>query len=358
MKIDIKILFLLFISAPVFFSCKDMLSVKPEEVLLVEDYLGTDKLDARSALFGVLGQMQDVSKQYLVLGELRADLMDITEESVDELRQINEHNVITGNSYADPSGLFSIINNCNYALHGIDTLVYSSDLLNIYASILRVRTWAHLQIAINFGSVPYITKPISGTSDLPKNYHLLTFNQAIDSLINGLMPYVNVDNVNVYQSSLNYSIYNLIPDKDVLMGDLYLWANNYTMAATSYKKFLDRNVTGGGNKYNLTSQYGVTYSLSGTVYSINNKWINIFQDNVQGDEVITYIPFTRQYRQPNHFYDLVNSYQIKPSAEMIRNWDRQYKIFNNVLFDSIDTRAVASYSGTRDRPVISKYIKL
>ena len=98
------------------FSCKDMLDVTPDEVLLQKDYLGTDQVEARSALFGVLSQMQDITKQYLVLGELRADLMDVTDESVDELRQINEHNVQSGNSLADPTELFSIINNCNYAL--------------------------------------------------------------------------------------------------------------------------------------------------------------------------------------------------------------------------------------------------
>jgi hypothetical protein len=332
-----------------------MLSVMPEEVLLTEDYLGTNKLEARSALFGVLGQMQDVSKQYLVLGELRADLMDITDASVDELRQVNQHDIKIGNSYADATGLFSIINNCNYALSGIDSVAYASDLLSIYASILRVRTWAHLQVAINYGSVPYITKPISGTSDLPKNYPLLTLKQALDSLIKGLLPYSNVDNASVYQSSLNNSIYNLIPDKDVLLGDLYLWKNNYQMAATSYKSFLDRNVSAGGNKYNLTSEFGVTYVLNGTVYTKTDKWANMFQEIVQGNEVNMYIPFTLQYRQPNKSYDLVSSYQVKPSTEIIRNWDRQYKIFNNVLFDSIDTRAAASYSGTRVRPTISKY---
>lgn len=322
MKNIYKTLFLLLFSGLVFSSCETLLDIKPDEVLLKEDYLGKDNLEARSALFGVLSQMQEVSNQYLVLGELRADLMDVTNESVDELRQVNDHNVQKGNSLVNPSGLFSIINNCNHALSGIDTVAYSAEMKSIYASILRVRTWAHLQIAINHGSVPYITKPISGVADISKKYSLLNTTQALDSLIADLIPFMNIDNVNIYQNSLGYSIYSLIPDKDLLLGDLYLWANNYPMAATSYKLFLDRYVNAGGNKFNLTRQFNIAQTtITSSSYTVN--WLNIFPETVAADEVINYIPFTLQYRQPNNSYNLVKNYQVKPSDEIIRNWEAQ-----------------------------------
>lgn len=359
MKNYINILFLLLIVLPICYSCEDFFEVKSEEVLLEKDYLGDNKFDARSALFGILSQMQDLSKEYIVLNELRADLMDVTDAAIDELRQISEHNVNTENSYANPVKFFSIINNCNIALHGIDTSsVYSKEeLLKIYVSILRVRTWTYLQIAINYGSVPYITKPISSAANLSANYPLLTFNQAIDSLINSLLIYSEVDNIDIYANSLGFSIYNLIPDKDILLGDLYLWANNYTEAATLYKQFLDRNVSGGGHKYNLTARFNVTFTLSSGIYRISNtNWKDIFQDAIQNDELIMYIPYTKQYRQPNDSYDeLITGYQVKPSAEIIKNWTHQYRIFNNIIFDSIDTRAELSYNGTSALPVISKY---
>ncbi len=338
MKNTYKIIFLLLITGLGLFSCKDMLDVNPDEVLLQKDYLGTDKIDARSALFGVLGQMQDVSKQYLVLGELRADLMDVTAESVDELRQINDHNVLKGNSLTDPSGLFSIINNCNFALQGIDTLANDNEMLSLYASILRVRTWAHLQIAINYGSVPYITKPISGVADISKKYPLLNMSQAMDSLINGLLPYMNVDNASTYENSLGYSIYNLIPDRELLLGDLYLWANNYAMAATIYKQFLDRYVTGGGSKYNLTSTYRLLIANS-TTTTFTANWRNIFSETIATDEVINYIPFSLQYRQPNKTYKLIEDYQVKPSDEIMRNWSSQILLATDLSTKPIDLRS-------------------
>lgn len=354
MKNRYKIIFFLLICCVSFVSCSELLDVTPDEVLLEEDYLGTDAVEARSALFGILSQLQDVSKQYLVLGELRADLMDVTDKSVDELRQLNNHNVATGNSLADPTELFSIINNCNFALQGIDTLANDNELMDVYASILRVRTWAHLQIGINAGGVPYITEPISSVEDLEKEYPLLTLDQALEKMIEALIPFQNVDNVTDYENSLSNAIYRLIPDKDVLLGDLYLWAGNYEMAATTYKLFLDRYIAGGGNNYNLTSQYAiVTATSTSTSYTAN--WINIFNEDVQTSEVITYIPFSLQYRQPNTAYALVEDYQVKPSQAIVDNWKSQTRLATDLTTAPVDYRYNLSCINNGEGLVIRKY---
>ncbi|WP_372771917.1 hypothetical protein [Mangrovibacterium sp.] len=354
MKNRYKLIFFLLISCVSFVSCDELLDVTPDEVLLEEDYLGTDGVEARSALFGILSQLQDVSKQYLVLGELRADLMDVTDKSVDELRQLNNHEVAAGNSLTDPTELFSIINNCNFALQGIDTLAHDNELINVYASILRVRTWAHLQIGINAGAVPYITEPISSVEDLEKEYPLLTLDQALEKMIEALIPFQNVENVTTYENSLSNEIYRLIPDKDILLGDLYLWAKDYAMAATSYKLFLDSHISGGGNTYNLTSQYYISFasntSSSGTV-----NWISIFDEDVATSEVINYIPFTLQYRQPNTAYALVEDYQVKPSMAIVENWMSQVRLAVDLTTAFVDYRYYLSTTNDGEGLAIRKY---
>lgn len=331
-------LFIFIIASVAIVSCSKLLDVTPDEVLLKKDYLGGDRLDARAALFGVLSQMQDLSTQYILLGDLRSDLMDVTTDAVDDVRQINQHNVAEGNSFAGVGDLYSIINNCNFALKGIDTAAYESGLLPVYASILRVRTWAFLQVAINYGSVPYITTPIESSADIEKEYPLLTFDETIDALIADLLPVSTIDNVSTYENSLSFAIYSLIPDKDILLGDIYSWKNDYVNGATSYKAFLDRYTSGSSAKFNLTSKYGVTYSVSNFVYTITNNWINIFQTTIQTDEIVNYIPFSRSYRQTNMGYNLLTK-QVMSSVAALRNWDRQFKIYNNILFDSLDNRA-------------------
>ena len=356
MKQYINILFSLFLVVTLFSSCESLLEVSPEEVLLTEDYLGNDKIDARSALFGVLGEMQDIVGQYIILGEMRADLVDVTGDTEDDIRQINRHEVSSDNSYADLTSLFSIINNCNFALEGIDTEAYEGELLEDYASILRVRTWAQLQIIINFGKLPYITTPIFSDDDLEETYPLLSFEDGLDTLIANLEAIIDVENVDKYENSLGYSIFDMIPDNDILLGDLYLWQGHYVLSATHYKKFLDKHVLDGGNLYNLTSQYGVEVTENGDSYNVDSSgWLNIFDDNIQQNEVINYIPFDDEYRQPNSSF-LVVTTQIKPSNAIILKWANQFIGFEREATDlNFDPRAENSMTSTDGIERIGKY---
>ncbi|PQV48953.1 SusD-like starch-binding protein associating with outer membrane [Jejuia pallidilutea] len=354
MKRYINITLLLLFGLAVFTSCESLLDVDPEEVVLSDDYLGDSELDARSALFGVLSQMQELTGQYVVLGELRADLVNVNSRTADELRQISKHEVEEGNSYSDPTALFAIINNCNFAIEGIDTEAYENLLLDDYASILRIRVWAQMQILIHYGKLPYITEPIRTNDDLEKNYPLLTINEAIDQLILDLQPITGVENVTKYENSLGFNIFKMIPNQDILLGDLNLWKGNYVEAAIHYKQFLDDNVSGGGNFYNLTSQYGAITTQSGGNYNVRNNWENIYQENIQNNVVINYVAFDDQYRQPNSAFSILMN-EIKPSALAILKWGAQFKAFEGERYELGDNRAEASYEGEGDLAIITKY---
>ena len=323
MKQYINITFGVLLSLMLFTSCESLLEVSPEEVLLSDDYLGADELDARSALFGVISQMQDVAEQYVVLGEMRADLVDVSPEATEEIRQINNHNVSPDNSFADPTTLFSIINNCNFAIEGIDTEAYENQLLDDYASIMRIRTWAQLQILINFGKLPYITTPIKTNADLEEEYPLLSFEDGITQLIENLELIADVENVTKYENSLGYNIFKMIPDNDILLGDLYLWQGHYILSATHYKKFLDDNVS--GSVYNLRS-YAVNTTFSGGEYQVDPSWEDMFDDNLPSNEVINYIPFDEQYRQPNTGFTVFKE-QMTYSAVIEQSWLSQIRGF-------------------------------
>ncbi|MEP3837827.1 MAG: RagB/SusD family nutrient uptake outer membrane protein [Algibacter sp.] len=355
MKQYINITFGVLLSLTLFTSCESILEVSPEEVLLEENYLGDDAIDARSALFGVLSQMQDVAGQYVMLGEMRADLVNVNANTADDLRQINDHNVSEDNSIADPTKLFSIINNCNFALEGIDTDAYDNLLLDDYASILRIRTWAQMQILINYGELPYITKPIRTNKDLETEYPLLDFNQAINTLISNLQEIADVENVTKYANSLGYNISRMIPNNDILLGDLHLWNGNYIEAAIHYKQFLDDNVD--GNVYNLNS-YGVTVEPSGSDYVFTTSWISIFQDYIAGNEHIDYTAFDDQYRQPNESFEALTT-QMKPSEWAVLKFGNGKAGYEGEPVEILnyigDTRIIGSYEGEGDLSVIYKY---
>lgn len=304
-------------------SCDDFLEVTPGEVLLTEDYLGDDQIDARSALFGVLAQMQEAAIKQVVWGEVRADLVDINANTSDNLRQLALHENDLSNEMISPEILFSIVNNCNFALAGIDTAAYEDKLLTNYVSLLRIRTWAQLQITINFGKLPFITTPINSTEDLDNAYLLLSPEQAMDSLINGLLPYSDVENASDYDNSLGFSVFTMIPDNDNLLGELYLWKKDYANAAIYYKSFLDKRVSGGGNNFNLTTSYGIAHTVSGGNYTTVSRRINLFTETPQTSaEVFQYIGYSPEYRQYNQLYSSLEG-QIEASELINLKWSLQ-----------------------------------
>ncbi|WP_372753378.1 RagB/SusD family nutrient uptake outer membrane protein [Labilibaculum sp.] len=334
-------------------ACDDIFEVDPEEVLLKEDYLGDDELDARASLFGVLSLMQDATEQYFVWGEMRADLVDVTDQTEDELRQIALHQNDEDNSYLDPTLLYSIVNNCNYGLEGIDTVAYDNDLLDEYVSILRVRTWAQLQIAINFGELPFITSPIESSDDLTKEYPLLSLPVAMDSLINALLPYSNIESIDAddYVSSQGAYLYRMVPNNNILLGELYLWRQNYTMAATYYKMYLDEVVTSGTSAYNLTTSYGIIHSENNGNYTTSNAWENLFSSSTS--ELIFYTYYTEDYRQYNNLYDNLEE-QVIPSEAINLNWSVQENIYDGVVFSEGDFRASVMFEDQNPDDAISK----
>ncbi|WP_158848009.1 RagB/SusD family nutrient uptake outer membrane protein [Algibacter sp. L1A34] len=343
-----NITFSIILGLTLFTSCDDLLDVDPEEVLLTEDYLGASKIETRSALFGVLSQLQDVAGQYVVLGELRGDLTNVNASTNDELREINNHAISADNSYADLTTIFSIINNCNFALEGIDKEAFEGDLLDDYAGILRIRTWAQMQILINYGKLPYITVPIKTSDELDDTYPLLSIDEALDQLIRNLAEVEGVDNVTDYAGSEGFSVYKMIPDQHILLGDLYLWKGNYELAATNYKLFLDEFSTLSTNRISVTENNGkYTYNPDG--------WADIFGESPRSTAVIDYVAFSEQYRQPNSSFEVITA-QMQASTSIIANWNSQSMGYEGLpVVDNLDERAAVSATIEDVEPLILKY---
>ncbi len=336
-------------------ACEDMFDVDPEEVVLTEDFLGDDEYDARASLYGVLSLMQDASEQYFIWGEMRADLVDVTDETEDELRQIAYHENNEDNSYLDATLLFSIVNNCNYGLAGIDTVYSENDLLDEYVSLLRLRTWAQLQIAINFGVLPFVTEPIESTEDLTVEYPLLSLATAMDSLINALLPYNDVEGISSsdYTSSESSSPAMMIPEQNILLGDLYLWKQDYVNAATYYKAYLDDVVSSYSSSYNLTDDYQISHSDNGDgTYTTTSSYANIFENRSR--EAIFYTGYSEDYRQDNNLYDDLEG-QVAPSVAVDLMWSVQENICDDVIFSEGDYRASVMFADQHDTYYNAKF---
>jgi hypothetical protein len=157
------ILLLLLFPVIVFTSCDDLLGVDSDRLVSDEEYRLATASDSVYSMFGLLTQMQKLADSYVLLGELRADLMDITENSEPELRQINSLDVDRNNPYANVRNYYAVINNCNYILAHLDTAVVDKGQkfnLRQFAAVTSIRAWTYMQLALNFGKAKYFDKPL------------------------------------------------------------------------------------------------------------------------------------------------------------------------------------------------------
>ena len=89
MKKICNLLICLFISSIFLVSCNDMLGVDSQRLLTDQD-LTSSPNDPLHTTFGVLSQMQKLADSYVLLGELRGDLLNTTEISDINLKEIND----------------------------------------------------------------------------------------------------------------------------------------------------------------------------------------------------------------------------------------------------------------------------
>ncbi len=157
--------------------CNDLLDVEPKDVL-TEDEFYRDKFDADAAIRGLYGKLIMLAPQYVVLNELRADLMDVTVNADHYLREISDHGTISeGNPWADPAPFFSLINNCNNIIKNFRIMLEKRKMSREafeprYSDVVALRSWIYLQMVIHYGNVPYITEPFESNKDLSKISYL------------------------------------------------------------------------------------------------------------------------------------------------------------------------------------------
>lgn len=371
---------LVFMLIIVFSSCQKMLDVKPQDVLL-SDQVFRDKYDADAAIRGIYGKMMNLAPQYVVLNELRADLMDVTYNADINLRDINLHEAKPGNPWIDPQPFYSLINDCNDALKNFNDMLTEhkltqDDYNQRYSDVATLRSWVYLQLVIHYGKVPYITVPLFKVGDIEmlkdSVFPVLDIEQMVDTLVNFVeaIPYKDRYSDPSLRTSIDgYDTRVMFIDKLFFLGDLYLWKGDYVQAASYYKQLMDRDI-GSDNFNSYKVAFGDVYTLtrynSGYVRyywqdinSMLNNWPNMFLAQPGGeyyDEMIWVLYFHSTYTPTNPFLDIFSknygNYYLKPSQFAIDNWNKQVQRNN---FNGDFRGKNGSYELDMDDPVITKY---
>lgn len=224
-------------------SCSDMMDINSDRVAFEEDNHLNNANDSIYSVMGILAQVQKVADRCILMGELRGDLMttDPTFATTD-LKQIENFEVTQDNPYADKRDFYTIINNCNYAIERMDTSItegIEQVMLPEYAQIKTLRAWTYLQMALIFGEVNYFTQPLLNINATEQgDMQKMNLDQLTTTLISDIEPYSHVRPLN-YGSVDGWNSSEFFIPTLMLLGDLYLYNNNYEKAAQAYYELID-----------------------------------------------------------------------------------------------------------------------
>jgi len=353
-------------------SCDQMLDL-PNDSLLPDDKAFIDEFSARSAVIGVYALLQDVAQQLIILGELQGDLLTVTGNADNDLRQLNEHNVDEYNSYADPSYFFIVIVNCNEILHKIhlarenDENISDLELSSYVAELKLIRAWVYFKMIQIYGSVPYFEEPLSnygvGRELESKLNFPLTEDYVLDTIMKQIIE-IDTFELNMLAESPFFSTrFNKFTNW-ALQGDINLWRNNYAFAKLSYDRVFNILADEG-----FSGTTRLPYITAFDFQDVN--WKNIFQFNYGSTdfetEVSFVIPFSKLYNQQHSLQRMFilgegGKYLLKPTDYLINAYQVQRVIRYEVQVNhprgapgDLNRGKGVTYDSIDGKPVVTKY---
>ncbi len=284
-------------------SCSDMLDTSSDNVAYEKDHKLNDANDSIYSIMGVLAKVQNIADRVVINGELRGDLATVNPSYAStSLQAIESFTADANNAYAGRRDFYDVINNCNYIIAHIDTTITQGQTQVMrpeYAQAKVIRAWTYLQMGLIFGRANYFTAPLVSLADSSNVGTTLTLDQLVPRLISDLSPIAGERALN-YGTVDGWNSAEFFIPAQLLLGDLYLYANDYANAAQSY--------------------YNAIYNRSLTVSSsYANTWESPLRANLSSghlnaylNEVITRVVFDSELRS-NHSQMLKLTYSDTPS---------------------------------------------
>ena len=353
-------------------SCEKMLNL-PNNRLLAEENAYVDEFSARSSVMGVYALLQEVSQQLIILGGLQGDLLTVTENADNDLRQLNEHRADDLNIYADPTGFFKIIVNCNEILDKIhrarenDENISDLDFNTYIAELKLIRAWVYFKMVQIYGQVPYFEEPLSdydlGRQLEGKLDSLRTEQFILDTILAQIVE-LDTFELNMLEESPFFTIrFNKFTNW-ALQGDIYLWQSNFPFARRVYDRIANILADQG-----WAGNYRLPYINSSNFQDVN--WKDLFQFNYSSGAfepmTIFVIPFSKLYNQQHSlqhlfYYGEGGDYLVKPTTYIMNTYQAQQVVRYEVQVDhergapgDLNRGKGVSYDSINGNAVVTKY---
>ncbi len=387
----IKYCLLVVLGATAFSSCKKTFDLLPQAQLDASQ-MYRNVYDADAAIVGLYGKFTSLAERYIVLNELRGDMLEYTDNADEYLRQISTHSVTAENPYANPRPFYELIVNCNDVLKNFNSMhdakkMKENEFQERYSDVLFLRSFLYLQLGIHYGTVPYVTDALATLDDInnESKFPKLTFNVLLDSLINVSERATYKDE---YASSSTlavtvdgYPTQKWFVNKKVVLADLNLWKGNYVQAASYYRQVMETGTVGtvNGSYYSMYKvgwdsngdiDHYITYSRAGDASTLvtNSQWRIMFElpTTTEGfrREWVWAIPFDNKFKPENPFVKLFSniggSYLVKPSKNATDMWNNEQQKSASAATGTpgipYDARGQLSWKNINGQPVVMKFL--
>ena len=297
-------------------SCSDMLTTDTESYINIDDQGAYNANDSLYSAMGVVRQLQSLGERYVLLGELRGDLVEVPTTADYSLQEISNFEMSADNSFSSRRDYYSVINNCNFALTKLDTLLQEHNrqvLLKDYVSIRTMRDWTFLQLGLTYGKAAWIEKPILTLEDAEKDYPTVGLDEIIDNIVADLTPFAGADTSD-YGTVDNLPSSRFFMSPMLLLADLMLYKNNYEEAARLYYTYLYENYV------TLQSYYGNHWQTSQALAINASNHLTSYSS-----ETLAIIPYSSDAK--DYHPNLVNlTYNTTPSLLPADWWVREMKV--------------------------------
>lgn len=330
-----------------------------QKVNITEDQLYDDWYEFRAAAIGLYALQQDLVEQLVVLGELRGDLLTVTENADADLREIYNFNISKDNKYASPNNFFKLIAATNRFIsilentypNVLDPTVEVNNYDRLYGEALCMRAWAYFNAVRIYGKVPFIDYQLSSIDQINEFINSSStfpidtvINYSIDGYYNDTIvnagvvlekQYFDTDMTIRYFThelenkvkavGVNHYIENQDNSWEVtvwsqwsyqtLLGHMYLSLGDLAKSAYYLEQVLYNNTD--NDRYQLDRSFAF------------NSWRNIFS-NVDSREHIYTLWFGKTNQQQNGLQNLfqnwgASEYMLKPTAQAVHNWETQWR---------------------------------
>jgi starch-binding outer membrane protein, SusD/RagB family len=344
-----------------FVGCNDFFDPVQDLVVNKEAFFA-DWEDYRAAEMGLYALQQKLVEQIVVLGELRADLLEITPNADKDLVEVYNFQISKDNKYASPSNFYLLIGACNSLAYQLETEypevldenAVISKFDRLYGEVICMRAWAYFNAVKIYGQVPYIWPSLTSVEEIneyvnssgeyrdtidivfdPGGYYndtlrydtayildrkFLDIGEVIDTMtyqlnnkIKAIGVLHNIENEDVTWEATIWSEYAMY----CLLGQMYLYQGNLHRAEENFYHIM---------YYSDPEDLGFRFGLDNRFK--NNSWKNIFSGIDVNEHILT-VWFNKSYRQQNDLQKLFsvvfpNKYMLKPTSTAITNWEGEW----------------------------------